>query len=465
MIKKGTIVLLMVLFFSPPTLFAVDMAGTSKTYFQGRESFDGDTYLPLFEYLDFSLNDFEKDQYSFHFGGWARRDLNNEKSFDERSANLDLQYAYLDLHEETANTVVDLGRVPVYEGVASESVDGFYARSDFLHGFGAAAYGGLPVETDFDTRSGDLIYGTRLYRQQLGLYEVGISYLKERNNGSDFRTEEGLDLRVHPVEKVEIFGRSTYNGETSGWMEHAYTVSYLPLDELRLIGEFDAVNYNHYFANVDTHTTGVFDMGLGVLDPDEKMLELGLRGEYTLREGLILTALLRNYNYSVADNANYYGAGVTYQPEDELGGGCSLYRMDGQSDARRYYELRLYAYKKYDKADVTVDLFNVHYDESINGKTNGFSASIVGGYALGENSRVSANLEYGDNPTYSTDFRLFVKYLHNFNISPLKVPKMKMPKLALPDIHLPAWKFPFLGTKGGNSTTSAGDHSEKEKSK
>ncbi|NOY52014.1 MAG: hypothetical protein GXP58_00115 [Deltaproteobacteria bacterium] len=463
MIKEGTIVLLMVLFCVPAPLFAVDMTGSSRTYFQGRESYDGDTYLPLFEYLDFSLNDFAKDEYSFHFGGWARRDLNNQKSFDERNANLDLQYAYVDLHRDTANTVVDFGRVPVYEGVASESVDGLYARSDFLHGFGAAAYGGVPVETDFDTRSSDRIFGARVYRRQPGLYQVGISYLKERNNGSDFRTEEGLDLHVHPMEKVEVFGRSTYNGETTGWMEHSYTVTYVPLDELRLIGEFDDVDYKNYFADVDTHTTGVFDMGLGVLDPDEKMLELGLRGEYTLRDDLVLTALLRNYNYSVTDNANYYGAGLTWQSEDEMGGGCSLYRMDGQSDARRYYEFRVYAFKKYDKADVTLDLFNVHYDASINGDSNAFSFSVVGGYALGENSRVSANIEYGDNPTYSTDLRLFVKYIHNFDISPVKMPKMKMPKLALSDIHLPAWTFPFPWKKDNGSADSGADDSTKEK--
>jgi len=458
---KGTVVLFLALICLPLPLYAVDMNGASRTYFQARESFDDETYLPLLEYLDFSLDDFSGEEYSFHFGGWARRDLNHEKSFDQRSSNLDLQYAYLNYHRDEADALVNVGRVPVYEGVASESVDGFYARSDLLHGFGIAAYGGIPVETDFDKRGGDLIYGTRISREKAGLYRVGLSYLKEKNDGDDFRTETGLDLRVRPHEQVEFFGRSIFNGETSGWMEHAYSVTYLPREDLRIIGELDAVHYKDYFGNVDTHTTGIFDLNIGVLDPDEELLELGFRGEYKIREDLTVTGLFRNYNYSVADSADYYGAGFTYRPTEEMGGGCSLYRMDGQSDTRRYYELRLYAYKKYDKADVTVDLFNVHYDASINGESNGFSASLAGGYALSENGRISADVEYASNPTFRTDIRLFVKYLYNFNVSPLKVPDLKAPEL-----HLPHWKIPTLrkraATEGADKTGSSDSQKEKK---
>lgn len=457
---EGTVVLFLALVLFPLSLYAVDLNGASRTYFQARESFDDETYLPLFEYLDFTLDDFAKEEYSFHFGGWARRDLNNEKSFDQRSSNLDLQYAYLNLHRDEANAVVNVGRVPVYEGVASESIDGFYSRSDLLHGFGIAAYGGIPVETDFDKRGGDFIYGTRISREQAGLYRVGLSYLKEKNDGDDFRTETGLDLRLRPREQVELFGRSTFNGETSGWMEHAYSVTYLPREDLRIVGELDAVNYKDYFANVDTHTTGIFDLNIGVLDPDEELLELGLRGEYKVREALTVTGLFRNYNYNVADSSNYYGAGLTYQPTEEMGGGGSLYRMDGQSDTRRYYEFRLYAYKTYDKADVTVDFFNVHYDASINGESNGFSASIAGGYTLSENGRLSADVEYASNPTFSTDIRLFVKYLYNFNVSPVKVPDFKAPKLSLP-----AWKIPGFWKKATTEGVGVAEPSKPEKEK
>jgi len=450
MVIKGTLVLLLALICLPGPLYAVDLNGASRTYFQVRESFDDETYLPLFEYLDFSLDDFAKEAYSFHFGGWARRDLNNEKSFDQRSSNLDLQYAYVNLHRDEANGIVNVGRVPVYEGVASVSVDGFYTRSDLLRGFGIAVWGGIPVETDFDQRNGDLIYGTRISNEKADRYRVGLSYLKEKNDGDDFRSEAGLDLRFRPHDQVELFGRSTFNGESSGWMEHAYQVVYLPKEELRIIGELDAVNYEDYFGNVDTDTTGIFDLGIGVLDPDEELLQLGLRGEYKVKEDLTASALFRHYNYSEADSSNYYGAGLTYQPTEEMGGGCSLYRMDGQNDTRRYYELRLYAYKQYDKADVTVDLFNVHYDESINGESNGFSASLAGGVALSENGRISADVEYAGNPTFSTDIRLFVKYLYNFNVSPLKVPEMKAPKL-----HLPAWKMPTLWKKKTEAPASA----------
>jgi hypothetical protein len=418
---KGAVILFLTLTCLPLPLYAIEMNGTSRTYLQDRESLDDEALLPLFEYLNFSLDDSSKGEVSFHFGGWARKDLNNNKSFDNRSSNADLQYAYLNLHRGEGNAVFNIGRVPVYEGVASESVDGVFVRSDLRYGFGAAVYGGIPVETDFDKRSGDSIYGARVSHEIPNRYQIGLSYLKEQNDNSDFRTETGIDLRFRPYDKVELFGRSTFNGETSGWMEHAYYVTYVPLEKLRLSGEFDSIQYENYFANVDTTTTGVFDLDIGVLDPQEDLLLLGLKGEYRLRGDIRITALYRNYNYSVADSANYYGGGLTYNPTAEMGGGVSLHRMDGQTDRRKYYEVRLYAYKKYKKTDVTVDLFNVKYDESINGESNAFSASLTGGYTFSEKARVSADVEYGANPTFDTDIRAFIKFLYNFNVSPVKL--------------------------------------------
>jgi len=57
-----------------------------------RQDVDGTRYLPLYEYLNFSVGDASNDAVSFHAGGWYRYDLRNE-SFGTKSTG-DLQYAY-----------------------------------------------------------------------------------------------------------------------------------------------------------------------------------------------------------------------------------------------------------------------------------------------------------------------------------------------------------------------------------
>ncbi|NIR68154.1 MAG: hypothetical protein GWO10_31325, partial [candidate division Zixibacteria bacterium] len=64
---------------------------------------------------------------------------------------------------------------------------------------GMTLFGGSPPELDFDNRRGDAIYGGRLSHQLSGVYEIGASYVKEDNDGDDFREEYGADLWISPV--------------------------------------------------------------------------------------------------------------------------------------------------------------------------------------------------------------------------------------------------------------------------
>src|SRR3989304_2145441 len=158
----------MVLAVSIPALASgFDFSGQSRTYFQATESIDNRHILPLYEYLDFKVEDFASiasQNVSFHFGGWARTDIADE-AYGKKTNN-DLQYAYLTIRKSTANAALDLGRVFIREGVVSE--------------------------------------------------------LKERNSSTDFREEEGGDLWFRPVNWAELLGTSSYNVLSRAWMQHNY---------------------------------------------------------------------------------------------------------------------------------------------------------------------------------------------------------------------------------------------------
>jgi hypothetical protein len=395
------------------TAMALDLSGQSRTYLFSRETTDSTRLMPLYEYLDFRAEDPGSKNLSFHFGGWYRYDLQNE-SFGTKSTG-DLQYAYLSYRGDKADAFLNLGRVIVNQGVASEQVDGVAAGTDLKWGFGISAFGGLPVETAFDTRTGDSVYGGRISQGGYGLYRIGVSYLLERNNSTDFRKEEGLDLWFRPVNKVELNGASLYNALTSASARHAYYLTLGPFSILTLRTEFTEISYKDFFTST---TMSAFQLQPGgPIDPNEKLKTIGEEALLTFGK-LVLSVDYKKYNYDLAGDADYYGGRLTYAGTQNTGAGLSLHRMDGQTDKLRYYEYRLYGYKKFEKTDLTVDVLTVSYDTEISGVKNAYSASIAGGYVLTAKAKVGADIEYAKNPYYNTDVRGLVKLVYNFDFMP-----------------------------------------------
>jgi hypothetical protein len=413
--------LLALLAFSSPGA-ALDFSGQSRSYLQSRESSDASKLMPFFEYLDFKAEDIGSQSVSFHFGGWLRYDLREPSGSDQNRNNSDLQYAYLRIKANQANAAVDLGRVLVNEGVASEQIDGAYVRTSLLAGFGIAVYGGIPAETMFDDRSGDSIYGGRISHAVQDVYRIGFSYLKEQNgnelfNGKDvsknFREEEGGDLWLRPLNRVELLGSSSYNAITAAWMKHAYYLTLGPFSNLSFRTEFTEISYKDFFTSATT-TAFIFDPT--IIDPNEKVSTVGEEVAWNLGS-TTLSADYKNYNYRIAGDANYYGGRLTFATVPQnIAAGLSFHKMDGKTDALRYKEYRLYGSKKFSTADITVDLFAVEYNAEINGVKNAYSASLAGGYALSPKARLAADIAYSKDPFFNKDVKGLVKFVYNFDM-------------------------------------------------
>lgn len=393
--------------------FALDVTGQSATYLQSRQEFDSTRLLPLYEYLNFNANDLGSKNLSFHFGGWYRHDLRNE-SFGTKSTG-DLQYAYLGYRADKANAFLNLGRVVVNQGVASEQVDGIAVGTDLMAGFNVSAFGGSPVETAFDTRSGDSIYGARISQGSPNVYRLGVSYLLERNSNTDFRKEEGLDLWFRPLDKVELLGTTLYNAITSAVARNAYNLILGPFSILTLRTEFTEIRYKDFFTSP---TLSAFQLQPGgPVDPNDKLTTIG--EEASLAFGaLVFSADYKKYRYLIEGDADYYGGRLAYTGSSGVGAGAAAHRMDGQTDNLRYYEYRAYAYKNFKKTDLAVDLLTVTYDTEINSVKNAYSASLAGGYSLTPALKVGADIEYSKNPFFDKDVRGLVKLVYNFDYVP-----------------------------------------------
>jgi hypothetical protein len=389
---------------------AVDLAGQSATYLQSRQESDTTRLLPLYEYLNFTADDLGSKNLSFHFGGWYRDDLRNESTDTKRTG--DLQYAYLGYRADKANAFLNLGRVMVNQGVAFEQVDGASAGMDLMYGFGISAFGGLPVETAFDTRTGDSAYGGRLSHEVPGIYSIGVSYLQEKNDRTEFRKEEGLDLWFRPLDKVGLVGTTLYNAVTDSVARNAYNLTFGPFSFLTLRTEYTEIRYADFFTS-PTLTVFQFQPG-GPINPNDKLTTVGEEAQLTFG-ALVLSGDYKRYRYLIEGDADYYGGKLAYTGPS--GAGVSAHRMYGQTDNLRYSEYRAYGYISFEKTKLVVDLLDVAYDTRINDVKNAYSASLAADYALTPALRVGADVEYSRNPFFDKDVRGLLKLVYNFDFA------------------------------------------------
>jgi hypothetical protein len=399
----------LLLLFLPTVSPAVSLSGDSSTYVQSREAADSSKILGVYEYLDFAVQNLGNETISFHTGGWLRYDL-KEEEFGNKSSS-DLQYSYLSFKSKTDNTVVNLGRVMVFEGVATERVDGLYARTDLMAGFGLSGFGGSPVETGTDMPGNSLIYGARLSHQNGDVYKIGISALKEEKDDQDYRREEGIDIWVHPIDKVDVTGRSSYNDVTKGWMEQSYALILGPFEKLRLNATASWIDYDNYFFRT---TMSAFTVKSGLIQPHEKVRTLGGEASYPIKDKVLITADYKNFTYDIAGKADYFGGKIKYALSGSGGAGIGYHAMVGDTDKLKYNEYRVYGYKKFGHLDVSADVIDVSYVNAINGVKDSYSASLAAQYDLAEAWKLGADVEYSHNPDFDKDIRVFFKVLYHF---------------------------------------------------
>jgi len=407
--KAAAFLAALALLSAPALTAALTLSGDSSTYVQSRQLSDKTRVIGGYEYLDFMVQDLGSDTISFHTGGWLRYDFKGEE-YGKRP-NDDLQYSYLSFKSKRDNTAVNLGRVMVFEGVAAERVDGMYARTDLKGGIGVSAFAGQPVETNDTFPGNNLIYGARVSQQWQGVYRIGVSALKEEKNSTDYRKEGGVDLWVHPLTKVDITGRSTYNDVTKGWMEHAYTLMLGPFARLRLDTSVSMINYDDYFFRT---TTPVFTLTPGVVTPHERMRMAGETVMFSATDKLSLNADYRNYDYSIAGRADYYGGSIKFSMPESGGAGASYHRMKGETKALQYNEYRLYGYKKIAKIGITLDAIDVVYDVPMNGVKDSYALSLAADYALMNGLKLGGDVEFSHTPDFDRDVRALIKVLYHF---------------------------------------------------
>jgi len=395
--------------------FASDysLSGESRTIVRMRTTTDDKDLYPLYEYLNMSLSKKLEDgaSLSMHLGAWGRVDLADKTTSEYTDS--DLQYGFLSYRGAKNNSVINLGRQFVIEGVAAEKVDGLYVRNDFNGGITAAAFVGAPVASETDSGVANLVYGARISHSNPKYYTIGLSFLKnEKDNGAQYREEEGIDLWFHPIRQFDLVGRSSYNSITNDWMEHTYTMTITPADPVRITAGVSAINYRDYMHTITTNALRPTNF---TVNPNTSLITSNVGISCRVLKNLTIAADYKNYDYDTENTSDYYGGKVDFSLQDGFIAGAAFHHMVGDTDRLRYYETRLYALKKMKQLEMSADLTNVRYEERINGVRNSLSITGSVGYAIKENLKLVGDLEYSENPEFNNELRGLVKLTYAFD--------------------------------------------------
>lgn len=402
---------------------ATSVAGQSTTILRMRESTLGDNMFPLYEYLHLYATDVgSRGATSLQLGGWGRVDLGDRSHEEELDG--DIQYGFLSYQANRNNLQVNAGRQFVAEGVATDRIDGLYMRTDMAAGFTGSLYVGSPVTTEpnrDDSRfwGGEAIYGGRVAHSIPSLYTIGLSALRNEENGDGLREEEGIDLWLRPLPMLDLAGRSSYNSLSSGWMEHAYTMTISAMDMLRVSGTFQMVNYDDYFYHVTTTALSIVDPAAGddrLIRPGEELYKYGGSVNVKLGNNIGITGEYLRFDYDIAGSANYYGAMAGFATPNAFTAGLSYHRMDGSADRMSYHQMRVWGSQQLGPVDVTLDFFDVYFDDEVNGRRNTYSLSAVAGYDFTPSLRVAADAEYLRSIDFDHELRGLVKVSYAFGL-------------------------------------------------
>jgi opacity protein-like surface antigen len=402
---------------TPAGADSLTVSGESSTILRmGRTDFaESKNLFPLYEYLRLSVASRDKKggAVSLQLGGWLRGDLADRSHPDGRT-DQDLQYGFLSYQGARNNFTLNAGRQLVTEGVATERLDGLYLAGDLGAGFAASAFVGAPVRSEPSYRADDLIYGGRIGHGMPKYYSIGISALQSTAGSSRYREEAGVDLWLHPVSKLDVTGRSSYNSITEGWMEHSYQASYAPLDKVRLYGSLQQVNYEDYFFRV---TTSALSFQNRSLDPKETVTKLGGGMAYSPVKELTVSGEYRHHDYKLGRDADYYGGRVSLSRPEFLLAGFSVFRMDGGIDTLKYLEYRVFASKSFGKASLALDFIDLNYDTALAASQvkNALSATAAASYRIQPDLLLGADLDYSHNPDFADEVRGMLKATYAFD--------------------------------------------------
>jgi hypothetical protein len=377
---------------------------TYLLYYQREVTGNGkDKLVPLYEYFEADARELGGMRLSFHFYGWGRADLKDASREGDKVTG-DLGSAYLSYVHESGIAEARLGRFFFAEGVAVDTVDGIFLKAKTPVGVGIAVYGGKPVEHSITaTKTGDSLYGGRVFFVRPGFAELGASYVNERGNfQGDKRKMLGWDLWLRPVDFMELNGRASYNQATKKLADQRYVLRLHPV-----AGVDVSLGYDKY-SNKDLFQTSLNPVFLSpVVDNLDKVRVLSAVVDWEAVKNLTLEAAYKQIHHDLSDPGNArrgeFGARYGYNDRKDTAG-VSFAFVNADSDRNAYQEYRGFASHSPSGWRFALDALTQRYKEAVNGIKNAYHVVGSAGYKVLSYLQLEGDLTYTRSPRFDKDY-------------------------------------------------------------
>jgi len=416
-----------ILFLTPPMTtfsFADSLHFQSDTilrYFE-RDTTKGtdQQVFPAYQYFSLDTGKGESGGLSFHGRAWGRADFSDSAYYSDQNDG-ELDYAYLEYTASSTVFKARLGRQPVFDGGANESIDGLSVSTAFGQYVSLSGYGGLPVALSSAAGSGgDSIFGGRVAFHKGSDVELGVFYKNLANDGSTQEESLGFDLFANLPMNSRFYGSSTWNMETEGWAEHIYELR-IPVDDFTFRPYYQTFNYEDFFAS-GTETPNPFRL---LSSSGESLTTVGLDVTWKASPAWSFGGKVKQHSYDNNDASQYVALLTTWSNEDNglAQVGTEISYLKGDAANNDYVLLRLYGYKEQLGQALWIDILSADLVyASYNRDILGESASLFGSLSLGKNFfddslKLTFSGDYSQTPYFDEDLRALFKMTYVFDFS------------------------------------------------
>lgn len=361
--------------------------------------------VPVYQYLQLDYGDLASPGLSLHANGWGRLNLGDQ--YNEKDTAGELLHAYLQYLSPGRDLLVRAGRQYVFEGVAKDSIDGVYAKTDLVPALTISAYAGSPVAPGAaEGRQGDLLLGGKVSHSRPGLYDLGLSYKYLADNGKRDEESVGTDLTLLLPGSVYLLGHSAYNLVSGGWKEHSYELR-LPLKQFAFHPFFQHYSYDDYFNN-RSNSANPFRF---LKDSGNAMTVAGTEAFWYLSEQQEYVLRFKNYDYDQRfSSSQLYSLLAIWKWKIHTEAGAEFGRMQGNDAENSYFLGRGYFFWNQKPWFVTGDLMYVSYDQEIYKQDSALFASLGGGAKFMDDAfSVKMSFDYSYDPYFDEDYRWMLK--------------------------------------------------------
>lgn len=371
-----------------------------------------DTVAPIYEMLTLSARDVQNpvaERLELVVSAWGAANVGQNPWWNgylnSGAFSGDLSLAFVKGEFGKGAVVARLGRMMVAGGTSRMlQLDGASLLWRAA-GFSLSAFGGSPVSARFDARggpldanpvSGDVAAGGRLAWASPWM-ELGASTLLAWDHGDTSRQDVGGDLRLSPLDRLDLLASVSYALDRSQLAEAWAGVVVRPSNAFSV-----NVDYRYTIPSLFLSNQSIF-----WVFSDATREEVGASVHWTpVRAWAVDLG-----GASLISESGFRATGrLTWRPDRRGAVGLEISYLDAKEDAYGY--ARLFGSRQFGPLTAALDLQAMTFDPTVNGEKSSLLASASLGYPIARGLTATLAGSAGATPLYQNRFDLLAKLVY-----------------------------------------------------